>query len=358
VRFAPNRRQRTDYNDLNARIMARLPVDLDEEEAWLTGSINSTALLRYLATDAASDLLLVMPYPFGLSYMTCYLYGPRTVLVPCLHPEGYAVLAHTAEMFARAGGMLFNSPEEQELALRLHPTIAAKPMAVAGAGLDDPPPVDLPQLERWRRTRTDGRPYLLYLGWRDSTKGFDFLMHCYTAMAMAKTSQGLVPPRLLMAGPGQVEIPRALTSCIRDLGYIDDEEKEMALASADWLVQPSRNESFSFVMMEAWRRATPCLVNGLCEVTRGHVERANGGLWFTNPDDMRAIMTWARLNPTRRQALGLQGRDFVRREMRWDAIVPRIEEVLGAVAEGAGLQRPGAHLRLAAPGLAADGLEP
>jgi len=340
IRFATDRRRQVDYEAINQRIVGRLTISIEEEEAWLSGSINSRPLMQHLAGEAAREVLLVLPYPFGISYIATYAFGPRTVLAPCLHAEGYAVLSLTGEMMAHAGGFLFNTPEEEALARRLF-ALAERPTGIAGPGLDLVPIPGREEIEGFRRSRADGRPYLLYLGWRDVTKGLDVLFAAYNEVATRHARRRQAPPKLLLAGPGEISLPAAYTQDIVDVGYLSPEDKVLALAGAEWLVQPSQNESYSLVMMEAWRVGTPCLVNALCEVTRGHVERSNGGLWFASGEELDAALEWGVAHPSERVRLGQQGRAYVGRVANWDALLPRIESVLAAVGERAGLSAEG-----------------
>ena len=84
---------------------------------------------------------------------------------------------------------------------------------------------------------------------------------------------------LVLAGDGPVTVP-ADTSGVRDLGYLDLAAKTAAYAAAAVVCQPSVDESFSIVLMEAWLAGTPVLVHARCPVTTHHVFQSGGGLAF------------------------------------------------------------------------------
>ena len=80
--------------------------------------------------------------------------------------------------------------------------------------------------------------------------------------------------------PATGRSPAARNAGVRDLGYLDAAAKAAAYAAAAVVCQPSVNESFSIVLMEAWLAGTPVLVHARCPVTTHHVFQAGGGLAF------------------------------------------------------------------------------
>ena len=63
---------------------------------------------------------------------------------------------------------------------------------------------------------------------------------------------------------------------------------------------PSPFESLSMVLLEAWNRALPALVNARCKVLRGQVVRADGGLYYRNAVEFAAALDFLIDRPTPR----------------------------------------------------------
>jgi glycosyltransferase involved in cell wall biosynthesis len=122
-------------------------------------------------------------------------------------------------------------------------------------------------------------------------------------------------------GKGAVAIPPDRHHDILDLGFLPEQDKLDAYAAALALCQPSLNESFSIVMMEAWVAGTPALVHANCAVTREHCLEANGGLFFADAEEFAETVELLRSAPALRQALGVQGRRYVLRHFTWEAVV-------------------------------------
>jgi glycosyltransferase involved in cell wall biosynthesis len=107
---------------------------------------------------------------------------------------------------------------------------------------------------------------------------------------------------------------------IRALGYVDENRKQALLRDASVLVQPSRFESLSLVLLEAWLVGTPVLVNGGCSVLREQVVEAGGGLYYENGDEFREALTYLLSRPRIGRALAGAGRAFTAENYSWEAI--------------------------------------
>src|SRR5439155_12907706 len=68
-------------------------------------------------------------------------------------------------------------------------------------------------------------------------------------------------------------------------GFVTETERSDLLAAAEVVVMPSRNESLSLVLMEAWQAGRPTLATGRSEVLAGQTARSGGGLLYLSPDD-------------------------------------------------------------------------
>jgi glycosyltransferase involved in cell wall biosynthesis len=129
-----------------------------------------------------------------------------------------------------------------------------------------------------------------------------------------------------MAGPASMPIPEH--PAIRALGFVEPDVRDALLAHARALMMPSPFESLSMVLLEAWNRALPALVNARCKVLRGQVERANGGLHYGNAVEFAAALDYLLGHPGAARQLGTQGLAYVDREYRWPTVMHRVEDLL------------------------------
>ena len=94
---------------------------------------------------------------------------------------------------------------------------------------------------------------------------------------------------------------------------------------------PSPYESLSIVLLEAWNRSVPALVNAHCAVLKGQVRRGNGGLFYRSQREFAEGLDYLLAHDAERAQLGLQGRAYVDREYRWPTVLARVEALLDAV---------------------------
>ena len=197
---------------------------------------------------------------------------------------------------------------------------AQTPSTIIGCGLD---PVTRPPDGSRLADLGIEDPFVLYLGRIDPNKGCDFLMRNFLRYAgLGRRLQ------LVMAGPSSMEVPNHAS--IRALGFVDDNVREALLARARVLVMPSPFESLSMVLLEAWNRGLPALVNARCKVLRGQVERANGGLYYGNSAEFASALDYLLDHPDQARQLGRQGLAYIDREYRWPIVMEKVERLLAA----------------------------
>jgi glycosyltransferase involved in cell wall biosynthesis len=321
------RRFPVDERDLERFIHAELAMQqgarltVDEQLDWLGASVNSQALYRHILEHGAEiEALLFTPYLFATSFWGSLIYPERSLLIPCLHNEHYAYQDVFRVQFSRLRGLVFNSEPEAQLAAELYrlPNLKER-SAVVGMGFDENSPV--------RSSAPHKRPYLLYCGRKEKGKNLDLLVQYFCE---------LDEPELELVVCGQGEIDFELPPRVVELPFTTEEEKRSLMRGAVALCQPSVNESFSIVMMEAWLEGTPCLVHGQCAVTRHHVVRSGGGLYFTNASEFCAVVRFLRAEQGLRAKLGTAGRNYVLSEYSWPQVVERFGRALRRFGFGEG----------------------
>ncbi len=291
-----------------------------DEQIWLRNSVNSRSLCNYLQTHGDEfDWIVMGPYLFGLVYFASRLAPAKTVLVPCLHDEGFAYTRAFREMFRNVAGCLFNSEPERALARRLY-DLPESYGAVVGMGLD---PFEAAP-DAFARKHGIGAPYVIYAGRREEGKGTPLLLN-YMTLFRKRTRQDV---KLVMAGTGELAPPAELRPHLLDVGFLSEEEKHAAFAGAAVFCHPSINESFGIVILESWLARTPVLVHARCLVNQDHCRKSNGGLWFRiYPEFEEALLTLLRQENLRR-SMGTAGREYVLREYAWNTINSKFQDAL------------------------------
>jgi glycosyltransferase involved in cell wall biosynthesis len=263
--------------------------------------------------------LIFIPYLFGTTWAGSRLVPEKSIIIPCLHDEPYARLSIFEEMFKRVRGMIFNSEPERALAQRLYGFDSAR-SAIAGMGVDKREEY-LP--DRFRKKFKIREPFLMCAGRREEGKNTPLLVEYFRLFKKQNPASRL---KLVLIGTGTVDVEPVLRRDIIDLGFVDETSKHDAYAASFALCQPSTNESFSIVMMEAWLARAPCIVNAHCDVTAYHCRRSNGGLLFRDYFDFEESLLFLDENAAVRAALAGAGARYVADEFSWDTITKRYEE--------------------------------
>lgn len=326
-----------DHRDLEKWIPTQLKihdgqqVSVDEQLVWMAESVNSTSLYQALHNARDSfDTFFFGPYLFGTTFWGSMINPSKSVLIPCLHDESYAYQDVIASMFRQVSGCLFNAEPEMHLAKSLYGDI---PGAVVGMGFVPPTESEIAELKPYF---TDNFPYIIYIGRKETGKNVQVLIDYFCA---AKNQQ-VIPPevKLVILGAGSFDDlhrPAAKERFdIIDLPHVSECEKQQLIKHALYLCQPSTNESFSIVLMEAWMLGTPVVVHSGCAVTKHHVVVSGGGLYFSSSEDLGAVTRTLTLQPDLRGELASAGAAYVKNEYSWKAVLERFDSAIAACKEG------------------------
>lgn len=294
-----------------------------QEEWFRENGPDAPGLLEYLSADRTTfDLVVFWTFRYAPSYFGVPIVQERAVLVPTAEDDPAITLEVLEEYFQKPRGYLFLTPEEEAL-VSARAGRRLEPAATIGVGLEPAIAAGRGVLARYDIPSE----YVLYLGRVDRNKGCQTLFEYFEDYAVSPDAATLV-----LAGPLTLQVPRHPR--IKALGYVPDETRRALLTHARLLVVPSRYESLSIALLEAWNHAVPALVNRDCRVLRGQVERANGGVSYRSSSEFREGLEYLLCRPDARDAFGRQGLAYVDREYRWPIVLGRVESLLSRVHEG------------------------
>ena len=325
VRFRTARRNSGRFNLLNAQVMAGESLSEDEERDFFANMVHSPALFKHLAAHPEEGPFFFIPYLYTTSVLGSLIHPAKSVLIPCLHDEGYARMKAVRRAFESVRAIVFHVPAERELAASLYDLTRSDPL-ILGEGIDTGWSADA---GRFRRKYGLAGPLLLYAGRKAAGKNTPLLVQYFLRYRAERGSAcGL---RLVLIGALSAAIPAAGREAVIDLGLLDLQEKYDAYAAADVLVQPSLMESFSIVIMEAWLAGTPVLVHSGCAVTRGHVEASGGGLHFPDYPHFAECLDLLLTRPDLREKLAAAGREYVLTNYSWPRVTDRYLRLIARI---------------------------
>ena len=312
-RFKVRKRNVDAFNRVNIKLMNDELLTLAEEEIFCREMINSPDMYKYIEQHKNEYHCFVgIPYMFGPVYQMCKICPEKAVLIPCFHEEAYIYMDVFKKAFSSIQGMIFNAEPEKVLAERVYHTAGQK-LITPGLGLDTGLVYDE---ERFRAKYDIWGPFILYAGRKDVGKNIYTLIR-YFAEYKKRNKNNL---KLVLIGGGSVKLPKSVHGDVYDLGFVPIQDKYDAYGAALTLCQPSKHESFSFVIMESWLCKRPVLVHKGCDVTKHFAVTSQGGFYFDNYFEFEGQVNYYIEHPDTASKMGENGRKFVLENFDWDIV--------------------------------------
>ncbi len=325
-------------------------------------------LIEYLRRNHQQyDVLIFFTYLYATTVQGLEVNPGRSIVVPTAHDEPAIYLEIFKDVFTTPGALCYLTDSERRF---VHQQFPDRPLLeeLTGVGIDIPQQQPYPRvpdrpedesaapaegdaaeadgssdetaeeetsaqefpshiLSRGsvfrRRHRLHG-PFALYGGRIDPGKGCEELLNYFTSY-VGEGGEGT----LALMGAKLMSLPE--DPAVRFAGMLSDIERVQALEAATVVVCPSPYESLSLLALEALAVGTPILVNARSEVLVEHCVRSNGGLYYADKDEFIACMTLLFSDARLRAALGRNGRDYVRKNYRWDVVLAKYERLFARV---------------------------
>lgn len=307
------------FNQLSADMLSRMRFcSIAEQERWMEmQGPNSSDLSSYIENHKDKFTAFIF---FGYLYATTVqnlpLVANKGYLVPCAHDEWPIYFSMFDILFSLPNKLVFNMDSEKSfLKKRFFHLKLDGP--TAGTGIEAP---SITNPDSFIQKYKISTPYLLYCGRVDPSKGCADLIDAFLRWKYEKR----IPHKLVLVGNPAMEIP--VHEDIIPTGFVTPEEKWDAMAGCEWLMMPSKYESLSIVLLEAWSLGIPALVNKECDVLVEHCDVGRGGLYYDNWNQALEIIT---KTPHMKYAeLGVNGRNYVRNKYNWESICNKFESLL------------------------------
>jgi glycosyltransferase involved in cell wall biosynthesis len=341
---------------------------LSDEMEWLKQQGPwCPALIDYLKrTHRNYDALIFYTYLYAPTALGVKIDPGRSILVPTAHDEPPIHLEIFRDVFRLPKAIAYLTEVERKFVTdtfernavvedtvgcgvelpphHAYPRVAGTPGSPADpAGVTDTSPIDAntepeePPSQRFqshisargamfrRRHRVHG-PFVLYGGRIDPGKGCEELIE-YFSSYVRQGGEG----SLVLMGIKLMPLPEE--PFINFAGLLSEQERLQALEAATVVVVPSPYESLSLLALESLAVGTPILCNARSDVLVDHCLRSNGGLFYADRDEFVECLTLLVGNERLRAALGRSGREYVRRNYRWDVVLGKIDRLIARVRQ-------------------------
>ncbi|MBO8444567.1 MAG: glycosyltransferase family 4 protein [Bacteroidetes bacterium] len=292
----------------------------DDIEAQRSAVFHSHRLLEYISGHKNEyDAFIVFSSNFPLFYFTAMEAGEKTLAIPLLHRIKPSFRVSLSQAFNNIRYVGFNTGSEQRLAEGIFGR-GIHESGVIGAGIETHMPAGWEDV-----SKKYGLPeqYILFIGRIDRDKTGKMAEY-YGAYRKRYGDKAL--PLVVI---GNVYEKEPATGGLIYTGFVSEGEKRAILQHARLLLNPSKYESLSLVLLEALYDNIPALVNGHCSVFREHRKKSGGAVQcYMGKKDfiykLHAVATDAAL----RKSMMEKGKEYVDRNYSWDIIMSRLDNAL------------------------------
>ena len=266
--------------------------------------------------------ILSIGYYFTTTVMTTLNAPEKCILIPTAHPEKplyYSILTH---IFTQVRHIAFNTAAEKRLCQRVFGRHLS-PSSTVGVGIEiaEPAPWDAVREKYALPDR-----YVLYVGRlhpaKIDTVVPNFIRYC------KEYGDGT---HLVLVGPGSPEVRLPDHPAIHATGAVTEAEKSAIVRHATVMVNPSRMESLSLLLLEAFENRIPMLVNGRCEVMKDHCRLSGAALWYNNGRDFRKKLHRLLTDERLRRQMSENGPAYVRANYAWEVVIPKLRALIESI---------------------------
>lgn len=313
-------RNNKEFNRLSEKVLQGKSTK-EEEELWMKKQgPYSVELVEYIKEHKEDyDVFVFFTYLYYTTYFGIQEVYDKSILIPTAHDETPIYLNIFRQMFQLPRGIFYQTKEEKEFVERKF-QVKSIPNNDGYGGVGVEVPADI-SAEAFRQ-KYGLEKFVIYIGRIDEHKGCKDL---FTYFKEYKKRNG-GDLKLVLMGKEIIRVPD--TKDIISLGFVSDEDKFNGLAACEFLVLPSQFESLSMVVLEAMKIGKPVLVNGKCEVVKGHCVRSNGGLYYQNFYEFEGCMDYLMNHADICKKMGKNGQTYVAENYQWDVIIKRLSDLV------------------------------
>lgn len=312
------------FNIVNQRFYDSKHMTSYEEQNWINeqGPL-VPGLIRYLKQHKEDyDVFIFFTYLYYQTVMGVQEVKNKAIVIPTAHDEPFLRMKIFERVFRAPKAFFFNTDEERRLIHKKYYNHYVRD-DLGGVGVEVPERVD----SQIFKEKYGLDNYIVYVGRIDEGKNCKQLFEDFISYKKRFPTD----LKLVMMGKEIIEVPKH--EDFVSLGFVSDEDKFNGIAGAQLLVLPSRYESLSMVVLEAFSLDVPVLVNGECEVLKAHCVKGNAGLYYEGTEEFTSMLNYMLNHKDMLKQMGENGHKYVDAYYRWDSIVANLLRLIHYVIQ-------------------------
>ena len=268
------------------------------------------------------EAIIVVTYLYYTAVKSIVRIKNKAIFIPTAHQEPFIHFDMYKKVFGAADAFVFLTDEEKDLVHSIFHNEDV-PYEVMGVGVEVPEVVDS---ERFKK-KYNLDNYLIYVGRIDEGKDCPRLFKYFLEYKRRVKSD----LKLVLMGKAVCDIPKSPD--IISLGFVSEEDKFDGIKGAKALILPSKFESLSISVLEAMTLSVPVIVNGICDVLKGHCVKSNGGLYYKNYFEFEGCINYMMEHPEEYAIMCKNARKYVEDYFQWDDIMKKFDSIIERVGK-------------------------
>lgn len=282
------------------------------QKFWVQTNIYGKGMKEALQDEGQRfDVIHLFHYLHGSSHQLSGIFPEKTLLHPFIHKESFLYNSVMRDLFAGVRGVTCNTQTCRQLALEAKCGLSPRLYFPIGNG------VERKNFVKKNISIPLNAHYIIFIGRMISEKNIPLLLEWHARLLEEYPSA----PGLLCIGQGAFSTHKVFqeTSKIQHLPWAEESEKIELLSQARALVNLSKLESFSLVLMEAWLQEIPVIVHRESPALMEHIHASQGGFAVSTYEEYaKAVLNLDKENE--RTQVAKFGRDYVERNYTWDKV--------------------------------------
>lgn len=314
------------FGKLSGKVIGNPAHTMEQEDEWfdMQGPL-VPELIQYIE-DHANDYeaFIFMTYLYYTTVKGLPRVKDKAILISTAHDEPPIYLKTFEKLFQMPKAFFYLTVEEKKFVERkFNNAHIINNGGFGGSGVEVPEHIDSEKFKKEHNIPN----YMVYAGRIDEAKGCKELFDYFLRYKQENQND----LKLVMMGKPVIPIPKSAD--IISLGFVSEQEKFDVMSGAKFLIMPSPFESLSIVVLEAMTLSVPVLVNGRCDVLKGHCVRSNGGLYYKSYYEFEGCTNYILEHRRTAEIMGKNGQAYVKDNYTWDKIVNRFSDIVEKVCE-------------------------
>jgi len=323
IRFNVTKERNMDsFNLINGQFLAGNFTSIEEEHKWIDEQgPYAPKIIDYIKDNQEKyDAFLFFTYLYYPTVRGVKEVSDKAIVFSFAHDEPYIYMNVFNDVFEKARAFYFCTNEERQFIRNKYHNYDI-PYIIGGAGVDVPKVVSGDNFKQ--KYGLDN--YIIYVGRIDDGKNCKELFDHFFKYKKRNNSN----LKLVLLGKAVIPVPES--EDIVSLGFVPEQDKFDGIAGSKCLILPSHFESLSIVILEAFELKIPIIVDGHCEVTKGHCIKSNGGFYYMNyyefEEELKMLTTDSALN----KKMGECGNKYVSENYKWDIIISKLRGLIDRI---------------------------